>query len=102
MNKKIKESVKIKLNLRERNNTVFRDIFNEFTDKNDSKVIKFLNKNTKLVKSTTATECPICLEKISRDSIVRETNCNHIFHANCIDRWFEVSCKCPLCNNEFN
>ena len=50
MNKRSKETVKLNLNLRERNNTLFRSIFNEFTDENDSKVIRNLNKNTSFIK----------------------------------------------------
>lgn len=40
--------------------------------------------------------CSICFEEI--DSNVKcLTSCNHSFHAECIERWFEKSNTCPTC-----
>ena len=56
-------------------------------------------------------ECPICLDYISYDYIVKKDilnrkNCNgvlqlnkckHIFHYNCLIEWFKRESTCPLC-----
>ena len=59
------------------------------------------------------TECTICLapfddegaegeeqgaEEGGRGS-VRVLPCSHVFHAKCIDRWFDCSDKCPCCRH---
>ena len=42
-------------------------------------------------------KCSICLE-IFRDGMnVAELRCNHIFHENCINEWFDINFTCPLC-----
>ena len=42
-------------------------------------------------------KCPICLE-IFRDSMVlAKIRCNHLFHQDCINKWFDVNFTCPLC-----
>ena len=42
-------------------------------------------------------ECSICLE-IFRDGMnIAELRCNHKFHENCINKWFDVNFTCPLC-----
>ena len=55
-------------------------------------------------------ECTICLDPITNDSMCRMLNCYHIFHADCIDNWFAKDPTCPNCkkvfekdaNNKFN
>ena len=42
-------------------------------------------------------KCSICLE-IFRDGMnIAELRCNHKFHENCINKWFDVNFTCPLC-----
>jgi hypothetical protein len=41
------------------------------------------------------TICSICLDYITND--YKKTNCNHIFHNQCLDKWFEHNNTCPLC-----
>ena len=43
-------------------------------------------------------QCSICLEKIS-DEYQSVLKCDHTFHKECIDKWFEKSHRCPLCRN---
>jgi hypothetical protein len=95
----IKDNINIKLNLRERNNSILRTIYSDFTNKNDNKIILNLNKNTSLKISTIEDECSICLQKIKLNQIIRETKCNHKYHAKCLDRWLEEKSLCPLCKN---
>ena len=41
--------------------------------------------------------CCICQESINKE-IIRELTCNHKFHIDCIEHWFEKRNNCPLCN----
>ena len=42
--------------------------------------------------------CSICRENFTDSCIVRKLGgCEHIFHLNCIDTWFETNIRCPLC-----
>jgi len=47
-------------------------------------------------------DCPICYSIIKdKDKII--TNCNHIYHKECLDEWFKISYRCPLCReSKFN
>merc|ERR1711964_365436 len=49
--------------------------------------------------------CPICLQndQIQEDSTIVKPNCackNKQFHRFCLNRWFAISSKCPLCNTQ--
>ena len=38
--------------------------------------------------------------KYNKEYII--TPCNHIFHSNCLEKWFEKKKECPFCRNEFD
>lgn len=40
-------------------------------------------------------DCSICLETILEDKKILK--CDHEFHANCIDLWFNEKKECPIC-----
>jgi hypothetical protein len=42
-------------------------------------------------------ECAICLNDFSDSSVCRQLPCDHVFHKSCIDEWFILSVKCPMC-----
>lgn len=42
--------------------------------------------------------CAICLELTKRTD--KKLSCKHIFHPNCIIKWFETSIECPQCRTE--
>ncbi|GFP90567.1 RING-H2 finger protein atl60 [Phtheirospermum japonicum] len=45
-------------------------------------------------------ECAVCLSDISQGEKTRLLpKCNHGFHLDCIDMWFESHSTCPLCRN---
>ena len=46
-------------------------------------------------KFTYLNECSICL-KINNYKIIT-TNCNHIFHEECLSKWIKISKTCPIC-----
>ena len=42
--------------------------------------------------------CPICLEEFPEDvTAVRTLECQHRFHAACVDAWLQENESCPLC-----
>lgn len=44
--------------------------------------------------------CPICLSEYEPKETLRAIpDCNHHFHAECIDEWLRVKATCPLCRN---
>ncbi|GER45069.1 RING/U-box superfamily protein [Striga asiatica] len=45
-------------------------------------------------------ECAVCLCEVSEGEKARLLpKCNHGFHLNCIDMWFQSHSTCPLCRN---
>ncbi|XP_042475654.1 brassinosteroid-responsive RING protein 1-like [Macadamia integrifolia] len=51
----------------------------------------------------TPDSCAVCLYEFEgREEIRRLTNCRHIFHRSCLDRWMDHDQKtCPLCRTPF-
>ncbi|XP_057809993.1 putative RING-H2 finger protein ATL21A [Salvia miltiorrhiza] len=44
--------------------------------------------------------CSICLSDYQPQETVKSIpECNHYFHANCIDEWLKLNGTCPLCRN---
>ncbi|XP_021757663.1 putative RING-H2 finger protein ATL21A [Chenopodium quinoa] len=44
--------------------------------------------------------CPICLSEYEPKETLRSIpDCNHYFHAECIDEWLRMNATCPLCRN---
>lgn len=45
-------------------------------------------------------ECSVCLCEVSEGEKTRLLpKCNHVFHVECIDMWFQSHSTCPLCRN---
>jgi hypothetical protein len=69
-----------------------------------------IKKNTTIlayIKDTSLPEqeterCTVCLVDFESDDEVRQMNCNHIFHTECIDRWLMYNKKCPVCRLELD
>ncbi|KAK4342301.1 hypothetical protein RND71_038117 [Anisodus tanguticus] len=46
-------------------------------------------------------ECTVCLSVLEDGETARTLpNCKHIFHAECIDKWFGSHSTCPICRTE--
>ncbi|QPC60743.1 hypothetical protein HYE67_002974 [Fusarium culmorum] len=44
--------------------------------------------------------CAICLEVFQNSETVRRLTCKHLYHQQCIDRWFQGRhLTCPLCKS---
>ena len=41
--------------------------------------------------------CSICLEQLDNSLFKYKLPCEHIFHRDCIDRWFKIKHNCPYC-----
>lgn len=47
------------------------------------------------------TQCSVCQEEYVDGQAIRVLNhCNHEFHRNCIDPWFERNVHCPVCRHD--
>ncbi|XP_011026895.1 PREDICTED: RING-H2 finger protein ATL20-like [Populus euphratica] len=47
--------------------------------------------------------CPICLSEYQpKDTLRTIPDCNHYFHANCVDEWLKMNATCPLCRNSLD
>jgi hypothetical protein len=42
-------------------------------------------------------QCPICYDDYSGNDLRIINTCNHAFHIECIDRWFQNHNTCPMC-----
>ena len=47
---------------------------------------------------STQSECTICLLQYTEET-KKATECQHIFHQECIDRWLQENNSCPLCRH---
>lgn len=62
------------------------------------KTIPIIPFNTKDFKD--GLECSVCLSEVSEGEKARLLpKCNHGFHVDCIDMWFQSHSTCPLCRN---
>ncbi|XVE64374.1 hypothetical protein DITRI_Ditri07aG0095900 [Diplodiscus trichospermus] len=44
--------------------------------------------------------CPICLSEYSpKETLKVIPQCQHCFHADCIDEWLRLNATCPICRN---
>ena len=46
----------------------------------------------------TDTTCSICQEPVTCATRIRE--CGHSFHGSCIDQWFSMNPRCPVCRHD--
>ena len=45
-------------------------------------------------------ECRICLESFSDSDEINKTDCQHIFHHECLKAWLQRHNTCPLCRQQ--
>jgi Ring finger domain len=58
---------------------------------------KTLRRFIVLKKADQLPDCAICHDRLE-PSLSIFTECDHLFHTNCIQQWFTVRRTCPLCN----
>ncbi|KAK4274388.1 hypothetical protein QN277_017616 [Acacia crassicarpa] len=44
--------------------------------------------------------CCICLAKYENNDELRELQCSHLFHKDCVDKWLKINASCPLCKSD--
>jgi len=42
-------------------------------------------------------KCNLCGDKFRTDNIIKEINCGHLYHIQCIEPWLLNCKKCPAC-----
>jgi len=42
-------------------------------------------------------QCMVCLADFTEGETLRQLNCDHLFHAPCVDEWLSRSAVCPIC-----
>ncbi|KAK6947924.1 Wall-associated receptor kinase, galacturonan-binding domain [Dillenia turbinata] len=59
-----------------------------------------LGESRRLPKPNDDGVCSICLsDYLPKETLRTIPECNHYFHANCIDEWLKTNGTCPLCRN---
>eukprot|EP00250_Pteridium_aquilinum_P034929 c8341_g1_i1 orf=507-1850(-) len=46
--------------------------------------------------------CCICLGQYKDGVDLKELQCTHFFHAECVDKWLKINATCPLCKHELS
>lgn len=59
---------------------------------------EFLNFQKKIEEVT----CGICLNPCELDKKIVATDCNHLFHENCLALWANMHPNCPVCRADIN
>ena len=47
-------------------------------------------------------DCPICMDKMDRICTLSITNCDHVFHNSCLNKWRNKKNSCPMCRTFIN
>jgi hypothetical protein len=56
--------------------------------------------SSKYPKSEEENRCAICLDDLKPRNVCRQTQCNHVFHSKCIEKWLKKNAICPVCRGE--
>ena len=46
--------------------------------------------------------CLICMENLTNEIIYLNCTCNYSYHTKCINKWLNISFKCPICKKKFS
>ena len=69
-------------------------IYNKINFKNRGKIFEI----PPLVTEHSGAKCPICRDLILSVNRMYSIKCNHKFHRECLDHWFNTSLNCPQCD----
>jgi len=47
-------------------------------------------------------DCPICMDKMDKICSLSITNCDHVFHNSCLNKWRKRKNSCPMCRTFIN
>ncbi|KAL2343017.1 hypothetical protein Fmac_004302 [Flemingia macrophylla] len=68
--------------------------------------LNFIEEKNPTIRCTTKlktehVDCRVCLAEFQEGEKVRNLNCRHTFHKECLDQWLQQYCAtCPLCRNK--
>ncbi len=51
--------------------------------------------------ATNISNCSICLENYEKKDSITLTKCSHLFHKECLTKWYDKNKNCPMCRTEF-
>ena len=74
---------------------LFYDNYNNITVRNNVEVEKKLKKNKRIFYEK---HCIICFCEYKKNESIKILSCGHVYHENCINKWFLRSYTCPICN----
>ena len=57
-----------------------------------------ISEATDTLVQTVDTACAICQESVTTATRIRA--CGHVFHSNCINEWFTMNTRCPICRHD--
>ena len=77
------------------------DIINKIKDKLPNPII-IDEIELKKIKENNHDKCVICLEDFAINDKIINLECSHLFHNDCILKWFVYKSKCPLCKKQYN
>ena len=91
-----KSSIKYNIKKTQKSNKQEKNSIPQITPNNNpfNSYKRFLPESLPLLDNDDDIECGICFE----DNCDYKTNCNHLFHKNCISKWLNT---CPICENIF-
>ena len=82
--------------LQERNNDFYDHVQIGFSDDDINKIPEIQNQQIEQI------DCSICIEFVKQNEIIKDLNCKHIFHKNCLIEWLRRNKNCPNCRIEIN
>ncbi|KAI3997729.1 hypothetical protein MKX01_011804 [Papaver californicum] len=51
----------------------------------------------------TLLDCAVCIGEYEDEDVLRLLpKCRHVFHSECIDKWFDSHSTCPVCRSDLN
>ena len=62
-------------------------------------ILKYVNNYQRTEEDMDNEECSICFNEYDTSTKVSKLRCNHVYHNDCIKKWFETSGTCPMCRN---
>lgn len=71
---------------------------------NRLKVTKWCPQNERCKEANSSDDeakCTVCQYELEVEDSVIALSCGHVFHADCIKKWLELSKMCPICNEEY-
>lgn len=72
--------------------------------KNGLSLFDLINRSQIYLVQNSKFECPICQDndKMHNSYVIRQLDCNHKFHIDCIETWLSNAVTCPICRKDLS